>query len=222
MIKESLEYLKEKKNIKKSNGELSTNFSQKKLNIMNDHITTLVPLKPIIISNEFYEIKPLLVRDINHYKDYLFDLYKIYSNDINLIYMKEKQINSLEHFKKIFLGFIEKQSDHSEYNLLILDKKINRVIGHVQLISPKVTVSHYKLKPIWLFEVVLDFNYSGKGLTNEFLNEIFLNMKAQGVDKIGAIVNNSNIPSIKLLNKMNFEEHFVFVTDDYSLFTKDL
>jgi len=108
----------------------------------------------------------------------------------------ETQLQTIENRRKWFQSFNEK------YPLYVMEID-NKVIGYIYLSSYRpgrkaldglVEVSYY-----------LDLDYVDKGLGSILLKFILEEAKKIGYHSVVAILLNSNTPSIKLLEKFNFQ-----------------
>ena len=91
------------------------------------------------------------------------------------------------------------------YIHFITDKKLNRVIGLIDLISPEVAKEHYQLDEYPFFiEFYLSDYATGYYIMTEILPPVVDSILSQGIPRIGAVINRQNIAAKKVLENAQF------------------
>lgn len=140
-------------------------------------------------------------------------LYMLFSNPIVYQYnpniqVKDYRTDVIKHIDIATKGI----NENTLFEYYIFDIDNDAVIGTIYLISPqkaKITYGISSLIPEidipWYVEFYLNPNYWGKGVITSFLKLIIDDLLLQGYKNIMALTHITNVKSIKILQKLNFE-----------------
>jgi len=161
-------------------------------------------LQPLSLQRNQYRVHAFGPEDLKRYDALVQDIFEILSDERTLKYLPGKRLDSIEaagHFlKAIVLNY------HSRINYLhfITEISSNRVIGMIDLISPKLASEHYDFAPNPHFiEFYLAGELTGCNIMTDLLPEVIENLLAQQI-KIGAVVHRENLAARRVLEKASF------------------
>lgn len=173
-------------------------------------------LKPINLDNGVIQIHPLRPSDMMRHDELVNDLYEIFGDEDSLPYNKEKFVSDRKTISTQMLGVTIGYEQQIRYTHFITLKEPNKIIGEIIILSPKSVEPQYKIQDTWIIEFYLNKQLWNKGIMSGIIAAIVSNMKNQGIDKIGALVDRNNIPSIRVLEKSGFIKRNPFdVKQDY-------
>ncbi|AOM80007.1 GNAT family N-acetyltransferase [Pedobacter steynii] len=163
-------------------------------------------LQPISFETEKLRVHSFRTSDVENYKQLALEVLPILSDPFTLRFVPEKRLNNIEaaedYIKTMFINH------HVGRNHLhfIFSKDMDRVIGIVDLIAPKVVEEHYQLPEYpYFIEFYLLEMLSGRLVMTELLPEIIKEVQRQGIEKIAAVVNRQNKAAIKVLQRSGFQ-----------------
>lgn len=157
-------------------------------------------LKPISLENDKLLIHSFRPEDLERFGQLSHDIFSILSDDHTLKYIPGKRLHSLEEAEFFLKTMIINYHSGLNYIHFITDKKLNKVVGLVDLISPEVAMAHYKIDHYPFFiEFYLSGFASGCYIMTEILPVIVDNILEQGIPSIGAVVNRKNIAAKRVL-----------------------
>ncbi|HWV73006.1 MAG TPA: GNAT family N-acetyltransferase [Pseudosphingobacterium sp.] len=180
-------------------------------------------LQPIILETEQFHVHSFRVEDIENYQQLAIDVLSVFSDPFTLKFVPDRRLHSLEEAE----GFVKAMfiNHHVGRNHLhfISSKKIERVIGIIDLISPAVAREHYDLPEYpYFIEFYLMEMLSGRSVMTEILPKITQHVHQQGIEEIGAVVNRNNKAAIKVLERALFRFKGKFdIAQDYYLVKKE-
>lgn len=165
---------------------------------------TMNKLKPINLDNGVIQIHPLRSSDLMRHNEIVNDLYEIFGDKNSLPFNKEKFVADREIISSQMLGVTIGYEQQIRYTHFITLKEPNKIIGEIIILTPKSVEPEYKIHDTWIVEFFLNKQLWNKGIMTGILTTIVSNMKNQGINKIGALVDRDNIPSIRVLEKSGF------------------
>jgi RimJ/RimL family protein N-acetyltransferase len=176
-------------------------------------------LKPIHLNNGVIEIHPLRKKELLKNELVCNDLFEIFGDKESLPYNYEKLVKGKEDITNQLLGVTFGYENQTRYTHFLTLSKIDKVIGEIIILSPKSASDNYRLKETWVIEFYLNKHLWNNGIMTDALKAILQNMKEQGINKIGALVDRKNYPSIKVLEKVGFKKDYEFdLRQDYYKF----
>ncbi|PTS97592.1 hypothetical protein DBR11_16860 [Pedobacter sp. HMWF019] len=162
-------------------------------------------LKPIFYENNELLIHPFRPDDLERYEQLVADLFSILTDDQTLKYIPEKRLNSLEEAEIFLQTMVVNYHSGRNYVHFITDKKQDKVVGIINLISPEVAKEFYVISKYPHFiEFYLSSNATGCYIMTQILPPIVDEILAQGIPSIGAVVNRKNTAAKRVLEKANF------------------
>jgi RimJ/RimL family protein N-acetyltransferase len=168
-------------------------------------------LRPIIFENEDFLIHPFRKIDMLRHDSLAEDIFKILSNEEVLTFIPEKRLKTIEESKNFMFGVIATSEIQSIFAHFITIKAMNRTIGVINLISPDECKKKYTLNEYnWMIEYYLYKEAWGRNIMAEILPYFIQRVLLQGIEKLGAICNQQNHASIRLLEKSGFKKKFKF------------
>lgn len=163
------------------------------------------PIQTINAGNEDLMIHPLRSIDMQRIDEIQADVFEILSDVENTQYISEKRLKTKNEASDLIFGFVLGYQNGLRYAHFITAKKLNKVIGVIDIISPDLARRFYKLdKYEWMIEYYLHKAYWNIGIMSNSVGLICQELKAQGIHKIAAVCNKQNIYSIKVLNNIGF------------------
>lgn len=181
--------------------------------------------KPIIFENENYLIHAFRPEDLNRFTQITKEVFCILSDDYTLKFVPNKRLSTLRQAELFLQTMLINAHAGRNYLHFITDKKISKVVGIIDLISPAVAQEHYQIDHYPFFiEFYLSSFASGCYLMTSLLPPIIDQILGQGISNIGAVVNKNNIAARKVLEKAQFtyKEPFDPVQDFYEVAIDDL
>ena len=164
----------------------------------------MIELPFLQLKNNEFEIATFEILEMYNKDQTRNELYKLLSDDNNLKYIHELKIDSSEEIEMYVTGFKKHIKDNVQYTYFIKRIKSNSIIGEFILIPPKTVKDTYDIENVWFIQYILDSHYRDHGIMSQILEMILYYLKGK-IDKIGAICDESNVASIKLLEKFDFK-----------------
>jgi len=162
-------------------------------------------LKPVYFENDQVFIHPFRPEDLGRFEQISQDLLSILSDEHTLKFLPGKRLRSLQEAEWLLQSIILNFHSDRNYVYFISHKKTNRVIGVIDLVSPKVAREHYQMDDYPFFiEFYLAEKASGSNIMKEILPAVVNSILSQGIERIGAVVNRHNIAAKKVLSSARF------------------
>ena len=162
-------------------------------------------LKPIDYESERLCVHSFRPYDLQRFDQFALDILSILSDDFTLKFIPAKRINTIVEAVAFLQTMIINFHNGRNYMHFITDKKQNRVIGIVDLISPEVAREYYEIEEYpYFIEFYLSRLATGTSIMSEILPAIVSNVISQGVNSIGAVIDRNNTAAKKVLEKSNF------------------
>lgn len=175
-------------------------------------------LKPIFLENDKLLIHPFRPEDLQRFEQLTQDIFHILSDDHTLKFIPGKRLHDLKEADSFLKTMVINYHAGLNYIHFITDKKLNKVVGIIDLISPAVAKAHYQIDHYPFFiEFYLTGFASGCYIMTEILPVVIDKLLQQGIPSIGAIINRKNIAARKVLEKAQFtyKERFDPLQDLY-------
>lgn len=161
--------------------------------------------KPITFENENYLIHPFRPEDLERFGQISKEVFCILSDDHTLKFVPNKRLSTFQEAELFLQTMLMNAHAGRNYLHFITDKKLSKVVGIIDLISPKVAREHYQIDHYPFFiEFYLSSFASGCYLMTDILPPIVDQILSQGISNIGAVVNRDNIAAKKVLKKAQF------------------
>lgn len=179
--------------------------------------------KPFTFENENYLIHSFRPEDLNRFTQITKEVFCILSDDHTLKFVPNKRLNTLQQAELFLQTMLINAHAGRNYLHFITDKKNDKVVGIIDLISPEVAQEHYQITHYPFFiEFYLSSFASGCYLMTTLLPPIIDQILAQGIPNIAAVVNRNNIAAKKVLEKAHFsyKEPFDPIQDLYEVVTE--
>lgn len=129
-------------------------------------------LKPIFLENDKLLIHPFRPEDLQRFEQLTQDIFSILSDDKTLKFIPGKRLNNLEEATSFLRTMVINYHAGLNYIHFITDKQLNKVVGMIDLISPKVAKTHYQIDHYPFF---IEFYLSGFASGCYIMTEILLN-----------------------------------------------
>ncbi len=159
----------------------------------------------INLDNGTFIVHPLREEDMNRQNDLIQDIYEIFSDDETTIYTPEKKVESTKVVSDRLNGVVHRYHRGESFTHYITLKKINKVIGVIDIISPSLVEKDYDIKDTWFIEYFLNKELWGRGIMSGIVGAIVNTMKKRGINRIGALCDSNNIRSVTILKKIGFK-----------------
>lgn len=176
--------------------------------------------KSFTFENDNYLIHPFRPEDLNRFAEITKEVFCILSDDHTLKFVPNKRLSTLEQAELFLKTMLINAHAGLNYLHFITDKSLGKVVGIIDLISPKVAQEHYHIDHYPFFiEFYLSSFASGCYLMTSLLPPIVDEILAQGIPSIGAVVNRDNIAARKVLEKalFTYKQPFDPVQDFYEI-----
>lgn len=162
-------------------------------------------LKPVFFENDQLLIHPFRPDDLERFEQLSSDIFSILSDNRTLKFIPGKRLHSLEEAELFLQTMIVNYHSGRNYIHFITNKKLNKVVGMIDLISPQVAREHYQMDHYPFFiEFYLSGLATGCYIMTEILPPVVDRILAQGIPSIGAVVNRNNTAAKKVLEKAQF------------------
>ncbi len=163
-------------------------------------------LHKIHFESELFSVRPLEESDLNNIRKIDSDLFEILNSKENTRFIPDKYLSNISQAQSITFTFVSGYMNGNYYSLIIFDKRFNKAIGVITIINSEFADKSYGF-PLgyWLVDYYLNKKYWGHGLMAAILSQTILNLKRQGLIRIGAICDVNNASSIKTLSRANFK-----------------
>lgn len=163
-------------------------------------------IDPINLDNGAIKIHPL--RDINleNLDRLAIDIFDILGDEENTRYISEKKVKDIKEANERLLGITVGYEEQLGYTHFITLNKINKVIGLIDIHTPKRVAQEYPIKDKWFIEYYLNKQFWGHGIMTRVIKAVISNLKEQGIHNIAAVCMPENKSSVKILNKCGFQK----------------
>lgn len=163
-------------------------------------------LAKIHFESDLFSIRPLGEPDLKFLPKIESDIFEILNSKENTRYIPDKYLSNISQVQSVTFTIISGYTNGNYFSLIIVDKRINKTIGVLTIISSDFADNSYGF-PLgyWLVDYYLNKKYWGHGIMSGILLQTVQNLNRQGVRKIGALCDINNIASIKTLNRANFK-----------------
>jgi len=161
-------------------------------------------LKKFILNNGTYLIHPLRKLELNKQDLVVNDLFEIFGDINSIPFNKEKYVINKEVLYTQLLGVTIGFELNIRYIFFITEIETDKIIGEIIIIPTKSVEESYNIKDTWLLEFYLNKKYRNNGIMTNAINGIILNLNLQGIEKIGVLVDRTNIASGRVIEKCNF------------------
>lgn len=163
-------------------------------------------LSPINLENDNISIHPFRQMDFIRHDEIIKDIYSIFSEDEVVKYVPEKKMADISLAQNYMAQSVVFSYSGLQVTEFITLKKLNRVIGVVEIISPPRVQENYPdiNANTWMIEYYLNKEFWGHNIMTHAVDAIIKAMFHQNVQAIGAIVRRENMSSIKLLEYNEF------------------
>lgn len=176
--------------------------------------------KPIYLETEELLIHPFRPEELKGFKALSEDLFAIFSDQQTLKFIPGKRLNNPQEAELYLQAAILNTHSGRSYLHFITHKGLDKVIGIIDLISPKLARDHYHIDHYPFFiEFYLSGFASGQTIMTNILPQVIDELTKQGIRKVGAVVNRENIAASKVLKNANFnyKASFDLIQDLYEL-----
>lgn len=171
--------------------------------------------KPLISQDENFILKPLGANEEDFFV-VASGLKELFSDPSVVKFHPEKKIVDSTGAEDKTFGSILGYELNTSYNHFLFEKKNNKLIGCIEILSPKGVFSAYKFfeeiselypvfKETWIIEYYLKPEYWGKNIMPKFLDEVVKRILSNPKSIISAITVIDNIKSQSVLQKLNFK-----------------
>lgn len=161
--------------------------------------------EPLHYETENLLIHPFRPEELEKFEKLAIDIFTILSDEQTLTYIPQKRLHNIQEAELFLQTMVMNYHAGLNYLHFITDKKQDKVIGLIDLISPKVAQQHYSIETYPFFiEFYLAAAATGCYIMTEILPPVIDNLLSQGITSIGAVVNRYNIPARKVLEKAQF------------------
>jgi RimJ/RimL family protein N-acetyltransferase len=162
-------------------------------------------MNPINLDNGTFQIHPFRQTDLLKHDKVVDDLFEIFSDPEGLPFNQERLVSDKDTIAKWLFGVTVGYHQQTRYTHFITLKEMDKVVGEVLLLAPKVVEDAYQLKDIWLMECFLHKLLWNRGIMSGVIAAIVQEIKEQNIIQIGALVSRTNFPSIRVLEKAAFK-----------------
>jgi RimJ/RimL family protein N-acetyltransferase len=163
-------------------------------------------LNPINLDNGVIQIHPLGGRELMKHAKVVNDLFEILSDDENTKYISEKRVTDKKTISDQLLGITIGYQEQLYYAHFLTLKKLDKIIGMINIITPKRVEDTYLIKNRWFIEYYLNKQLWGHGIMYGAIKAVIQNMEKQGIINLGALCIPENFVSIRLLEKCGFKK----------------
>ena len=168
-------------------------------------------INPIRIDNGTIEIHGYRKMDLERMEIIESDLFEILNDRENTQFVPERFISNKEDINKLLLGIAVGYAMKTKYTHFIsLMKFHNKIVGQVDIFSPKHVLENYGISDLWLLEYFINKALWNKGYMTSALGAVLHSLKEQGVKNIGALCRRDNLSSIAVLHKCGFKRVSTF------------
>jgi RimJ/RimL family protein N-acetyltransferase len=175
-------------------------------------------LQPITFETERLKIHSFHISDIDNHTKLATDVLSLFSDPFTLKYVPEKRLAGLDSAQDFVKTMIINHHIGRNHLHFITSKKLNQVIGTIDVISPGVVKEHYSLQEYpYFIEFFLLHKFSAQKVMSETIPLLINAIHSQGIEKVGAVVNRENTAAIKVLKNANFlyQDQFDIIQDLY-------
>lgn len=161
-------------------------------------------LKPIALDNGYIQIHPYRKKEMMRETEIVNELFEIFGDIESIPFNKEKLVTDKKTISMNLLGVVIGYDQQIRYTHFLTHKDSDTIIGEIIITTPKHVKSIYNLDNTWIIEYYLNKQFWNRGIMSGAISAIIHNMKGQGIDNIGALVDEKNTPSIRVLEKVGF------------------
>lgn len=162
-------------------------------------------IEPLLYETERILIHPFRAEELERFDSLAVEVFSVLSDEKTLRYIPQKRLSNISdaelYLQTMLMNF------HAGLNYLhfITDKKLGKVIGLIDLISPEVASQHYLMDDYPFFiEFYLGGDASGCYIMTDILPPVVECLLRRGISRIGAVVNRNNVAARKVLEKARF------------------
>jgi RimJ/RimL family protein N-acetyltransferase len=177
-------------------------------------------LEPIHIENDRLLVHTFRAEDIKKEKVVSRDIYEVLSDEVTTRFVPGKKLSSLKEAQLYFRGNLLSYYAGKNYLHFITDRKTNKIVGLIDVITPEQAKAHYRIHDCpYFIEFYLKSEFQGCGIMGELLPEFISQLQNKKVGVIGAVINHNNISAQKLVIKSGFhyDSEFDFAQDFYTI-----
>jgi RimJ/RimL family protein N-acetyltransferase len=178
-------------------------------------------LAPVHFENETLVIQSFDARDFQRWSEMVDDIYALLTDKQALKYLPFKRLHSLEDADAWLKNGLISLHCGRNYLHFIRDKRSDRIIGFIDIISPELAQQHYRLHQYpYFIEFCIKTEYAQKKLMSSLLPDFLESLCEQQVSEIAAVINRHNIAAQKVLSRSGFSyERFFDATQDIYQFS---
>ena len=150
-------------------------------------------LEPVHIENDRFLVHTFRAADIKKEKAISKDVFALFSDEVTTCYLPGKKLSSLQEAEVYFRANL--LSYHAGKNFLhfVTDKKSQRIIGMIDLISPGLAKEHYRLSHYpYFIEFYLKTEFHNQGIMGELLPEFIKQLEKKNIKDLSTVVNQKN------------------------------
>lgn len=169
-----------------------------------------------VLTISSYRLQPFTIDLHPKYEMITDGLLDLFSRDEVIKYNLNRKLATREAATIKLYDTLNGYEKEISYDYFLFDLERDKMIGFIGLIGPKTVKKAYPLLPmlpsikqakenIWMIEFYLHPKYWGHGIMGAFTGAITNTLFEQGASLVGALVDENNLPSQRMLKKVKFK-----------------
>ena len=170
-----------------------------------------------IFQTDRFIIQPFTVDLENRASQLIRDLIYIFSKQDVIKFNLNRRLTSEHEASNFIMSTLNGYENQTHYDYFLFRKDNGVMVGTVHLLAPKRVASAYPFIGIlsdikdcssknWMIEYYLDSPYWRKGIMKLFVNWLVNELFKQGAEVVSALVTESNVSSVALLESIGFRK----------------
>ncbi len=158
--------------------------------------------QPILIETEDLLLHSFRAEDMKRFDSLTRDIHQLFGQHSTTTFLPHKKLSPIQQAETLLQTALINQHNGNGQWYFITQKKGQRTIGMIELITPKIARQHYQLDCYPHFiEFCLSSEHTGKGIMGRLLPRLLEKLKQKGIDKIGAVAHPKNHSAVRVLYK---------------------
>ncbi|MCC8407752.1 GNAT family N-acetyltransferase [Mucilaginibacter sp. UR6-1] len=182
-------------------------------------------LQPVCLENKNYIIHPFRSEDMKRYGKLVKEIFHLLSDDDTLHFLPEKRLRSVSEADAWLQGAILNFHCGRNFIHFITDKVTGKLVGMIDIISPEVAMTNYRLDDYpYFIEFYLAGSARGQKIMSTLLPGVVAELQERNITILGAVVNRRNTAAQKVLARTGFRFRAAFdpVQDLYELSVSEM
>jgi ribosomal-protein-alanine N-acetyltransferase len=169
--------------------------------------------QPICLDDEQLIIRTIRSEDIERFTELAAEIFQILSDDETLRFIPEKRLHSISDAESWLQVAILNFQCNLNYLHFVTDKSSGRLLGVIDIVSPKRAKAHYRLKEYpYFLEFYLAKKARGRKVMTTLFPKIIKELHNRDIKTLGVVINRENHAALRVVTNAGFCFHSLFDT----------